>query len=80
MQCDFRNSAGTKALVDAAVANATALSSGAASFTAYPCYRDIVSVFVFRVSMFSLKSFIETIFSDFQSTRRVSGNISGQAT
>ena len=42
VQCDFRNAGGTKALIDAAVANASALSpsGGAPSFTAYPCYRD----------------------------------------
>ena len=39
LQCDFRNM-GTQALVDQVVANATALSSAGASFTAYPCYRD----------------------------------------
>ena len=39
IQCDFRNSAGTRALLDAAVDNATALASSAAAFTAYPCYR-----------------------------------------
>ena len=37
VQCEFRNT-GTKALVDAAVANASALSTAGDSFTAYPCY------------------------------------------
>ena len=39
IQCDFRNSAGTEALLNWAVDNATALSPSAPAFTAYPCYR-----------------------------------------